>query len=547
MTDLFHASKRRYLRKYHFIFFLVFAASFLLPRAGFTAGEVCSDASPCSSGEVCISSGEGASHCYKNCVAGSSSPTEGCSEGQTCMQASGRTDHVCCGLTGCPLEAAAGSTADTPDEESEAAPFVSITPQLNVDIPGVDLSPATRNDGTVTVSFIGEYISGAYRFAVGIVLIAAIIMVVWGGFRYLIGSGFEDVSRGKEIIRDAIAGMLIVVAGYSILYTINPDLVTFKSLQLSFVQPIDLDVELGSTDEVTADDADDPVSGFDGTGTSGSSAAVVPPRGACPISLTTEYVARGPRPPRSVEFLENIGPHITGSTQRQRVVQAATFARDCNVWFGACGNTIQTINEAAIGRPCNLGQVRSRGSIRTSDVQFLLEKNRLCFPLEGEERRDCKKRLRNEAYNRFRSSYDGWPDAWADQLQPGDTFYVFNAQSSGAGQHSAIFMGWLGGGFAEVVQGGLGSRGASPVRGGRICLKEACNSRSSSPISLTKIFNADVTEPRLSSLQLTSRGNCERAPRSGRRSSLETPIYSTVAALVSSEYEIDQDLHLCTL
>jgi len=77
--------------------------------------------------------------------------------------------------------------------------------------------------GSVTqVNGLADYINEAYRFGVGVVLIVAIVMVVWGGFRYLIGSSMGDIARGKEIIRDAIVGMLLVLGAYTILQVVNP-------------------------------------------------------------------------------------------------------------------------------------------------------------------------------------------------------------------------------------------------------------------------------------------------------------------------------------
>lgn len=101
--------------------------------------------------------------------------------------------------------------------------------------------------GNVTeVSGLAEYINEGYRFGVGVVLIVAIVMVVWGGFRYLVGSGVGDVERGKEIIRDAIVGMLIVLAAYAILQTINPATTNLSPPAISNVgcEPLDLPEQL---------------------------------------------------------------------------------------------------------------------------------------------------------------------------------------------------------------------------------------------------------------------------------------------------------------
>lgn len=87
---------------------------------------------------------------------------------------------------------------------------------------------------TRQVSGIAEYINLGYRYLVSVILVVAIIMVVWGGFRYLLGSAnIGNVQRGKEIIRDAVVGMLLVIGAFVILNTVNPQTVALRDLDLS--------------------------------------------------------------------------------------------------------------------------------------------------------------------------------------------------------------------------------------------------------------------------------------------------------------------------
>lgn len=106
------------------------------------------------------------------------------------------------------------------------------------------------------VSGLAEYINLGYRYMVSIVLIAAIIMVVWGGFRYLLGSAnIGNVQRGKEIIRDAVVGMLIVIGAFVILNTVNPRTVELRNLTLSNIQrqDVNLSVAGGARTECSSD------------------------------------------------------------------------------------------------------------------------------------------------------------------------------------------------------------------------------------------------------------------------------------------------------
>jgi hypothetical protein len=153
-----------------------------------------------------------------------------CKSGSTCAASPTGSGHICA-LASTPVS---GTT--TPD----AHPFVSITPELGSPIPGVTLSPATKNGTVVNAPFLAEYVNGVYRYLIGISLIAAIVMTVYGGFRYLVGSSLGDVKSGKKIITDAIAGMLIVLGAYMILNTINPATLNLSILQLSYVNFQDL-------------------------------------------------------------------------------------------------------------------------------------------------------------------------------------------------------------------------------------------------------------------------------------------------------------------
>ena len=87
-----------------------------------------------------------------------------------------------------------------------------ILPQLGVPIPGLTFSAASFSNGRTNSNFIAQYIAAIFRLGTQLAFVAATIMVTYGGFRYLIGSAGGDIKRGKEIIKDAIIGMLIAAS-----------------------------------------------------------------------------------------------------------------------------------------------------------------------------------------------------------------------------------------------------------------------------------------------------------------------------------------------
>lgn len=86
--------------------------------------------------------------------------------------------------------------------------------------------------GTTEVNGLTEYINVVYRYMTAIVLVVAIVMVTYGGFRYLLAASPIGVKDGKDIIKNAIVGMVLVLSAYVILNTINP-----ATTILQFTQP----------------------------------------------------------------------------------------------------------------------------------------------------------------------------------------------------------------------------------------------------------------------------------------------------------------------
>ncbi len=95
--------------------------------------------------------------------------------------------------------------------------------------PGVFPFTLSKPLGTqTTVTGLNDYIRAIYRYALAIVTTIAIIMITYGGFRYLIGATSGDIAKGKEIISNAIIGLLLVFGAYLILQTVNPQTLTLN-------------------------------------------------------------------------------------------------------------------------------------------------------------------------------------------------------------------------------------------------------------------------------------------------------------------------------
>lgn len=77
--------------------------------------------------------------------------------------------------------------------------------------------------GAYSVSSAGEYLQIMYQFALGIVGIIAVVLIMFGGLRWISAAGNEQtIGDAKEIIVAAVVGLVIALLSYSILVFINP-------------------------------------------------------------------------------------------------------------------------------------------------------------------------------------------------------------------------------------------------------------------------------------------------------------------------------------
>jgi hypothetical protein len=83
----------------------------------------------------------------------------------------------------------------------------------------------------VTPTTLGEYIVVLYTFFTGATALVALFMVTYGGLQWLLAGGNQgSITKAKETITGALAGMVIALLSYALLATISSGLVKFKSL-----------------------------------------------------------------------------------------------------------------------------------------------------------------------------------------------------------------------------------------------------------------------------------------------------------------------------
>jgi hypothetical protein len=76
---------------------------------------------------------------------------------------------------------------------------------------------------------MSDYVNGIYKFAVAAVVFSALLMITIGGFMYIISAGNQaQAGTAKQIITDALLGLVVVFTIYLILHTINPELLNIS-------------------------------------------------------------------------------------------------------------------------------------------------------------------------------------------------------------------------------------------------------------------------------------------------------------------------------
>ena len=373
-----------------------------------------------------------------------------------------------------------------------------VKPALTVDIPDVKFSDILVQDGYVDIPWLAEYISGAYKYSLAIGAFLAAVMMVIGGFIYLTAGDSGRTKQAKEYITNSILGLAVLLGSYVLLNTINPDLTKLDALRVQTAEREEFYASMMTTTEDTIG-PNDTTSGGEIAGSH------APTFADCPIELTRAKTSSNPsKDERANEFFAKIETAITGQTITDKITQIADAASKCGVEFGSCGRTVGTIYALAGATShecidsktdCNNWPNRSKQNISKSQMDIIIhakcktdeqitEMNSKEKAQWGENSTDCKtdkKEAKQMVYEKLKAEIPGYPDTWADSLQPGDWLIFYNGNSSYSAAHSVLFLGWGKDGKAQVIQGSYENQ----VKAGSVCIRSNC----SAPAPIMRIFS----------------------------------------------------------
>lgn len=128
-------------------------------------------------------------------------------------------------------------------------------PDPKITIPGLEFTEAKLEDlkkdehdeegnpvVNIYVPFFGEYMAAIYRYAVAAASIIAVIVIIIGGIQWIMSGGNpQTIGSAKKRMIGAVVGLMLAVGSYTILYSIDPDLVEFKDLKARYIEELDLD------------------------------------------------------------------------------------------------------------------------------------------------------------------------------------------------------------------------------------------------------------------------------------------------------------------
>ena len=95
-----------------------------------------------------------------------------------------------------------------------------------------------------------SYVQYAFNLIIALAAVLAVLMIVWGGFQYMSSDSYNEKKEGLGKLKNALAGLVLILCSYLILKTVDPRLV---AIPVTLVEPIKL--KCGNDPSISATDA----------------------------------------------------------------------------------------------------------------------------------------------------------------------------------------------------------------------------------------------------------------------------------------------------
>ncbi|MFH1744742.1 MAG: pilin [bacterium] len=96
-----------------------------------------------------------------------------------------------------------------------------------------EYNPDTKK---TTITVLSQYIQSIYNYAIGAIGVLATVVLMYGGVLWIIAAGnAERVGEAKAWIGAALSGLVLALASYSILFMVNPRLISNSAIPIDVV------------------------------------------------------------------------------------------------------------------------------------------------------------------------------------------------------------------------------------------------------------------------------------------------------------------------
>ena len=75
---------------------------------------------------------------------------------------------------------------------------------------------------------LAQYLPAIFNLSIGIAAVLAFAVITFGGITYVVSDSISGKADGRKHIENALWGLVLVIAAYAILYTINPAILEFN-------------------------------------------------------------------------------------------------------------------------------------------------------------------------------------------------------------------------------------------------------------------------------------------------------------------------------
>lgn len=122
-------------------------------------------------------------------------------------------------------------------------------PEFQIKIPGLDrLSDVSCVNGVCKIPWISEYTFAVYRYGLSIAGILGVLILMASGLLWIVSGGDKNkITKAKGMIFGSITGLILLLGANLLLTNINPDLVESKTINIGYIEKIDLEKDADTT------------------------------------------------------------------------------------------------------------------------------------------------------------------------------------------------------------------------------------------------------------------------------------------------------------